>query len=234
MSRILVLASGGLDSTVLLYKAVREVGAENVVAMNTFYGQKHAKEQEYAEWQCKHLGVELHNVDLSQIFSFNKDCSALLKGSKLDIKHESYAKQLEELKAEGKAPTVTAYVPYRNGLFLSYAAAVALQLNCDIIYYGAHADDAAGRAYPDCTEEFITAQAKAISEGTAEKVQMQAPWWNLNKSGVVAEGIKLGMTHEEFEHTWSCYEGGDKPCGTCGTCIDRKSAFTSNGINDID
>ena len=217
-----------------MYKAVREVGAENVVAMNTFYGQKHAKEQEYAEWQCKHLGVELHNVDLSQIFSFNKDCSALLKGSKLDIKHESYAKQLEELKAEGKAPTVTAYVPYRNGLFLSYAAAVALQLNCDIIYYGAHADDAAGRAYPDCTEEFITAQAEAISEGTAEKVQMQAPWWNLNKSGVVAEGIKLGMTHEEFEHTWSCYEGGDKPCGTCGTCIDRKAAFTSNGINDID
>ena len=78
--KILVLASGGLDSTVLLHKAVKEVGAENVVAMNTFYGQKHAKEMEYAKWQCEHLGVELHNVDLSQIFSFNKDCSALLAG----------------------------------------------------------------------------------------------------------------------------------------------------------
>ena len=63
---------------------------------------------------------------------------------------------------------------------------------------------------------------------------MQAPWWNKNKAAVVTEGIKLGMTHEEFEHTWSCYEGGDKPCGTCGTCIDRKEAFVANGINDID
>ena len=234
MTKILVLASGGLDSTVLLYKAVKEVGAKNVIAMNTFYGQKHAKEQQYAEWQCKHLGVELHNVDLSQIFSFNKDCSALLQGSKMNIKHESYAEQLKELKEEGKAPTVTAYVPYRNGLFLSYAAAVALQLDCDTIYYGAHADDAAGRAYPDCTPEFIRAQTVAIVEGTAGKVHMTAPWWNMNKSAVVAEGISLGMTHEEFEQTWSCYEGGDEPCGTCGTCIDRKKAFEDNGINDIE
>ena len=83
--KILVLASGGLDSTVLLHKAVDEVGAKNVIAMNTFYGQKHAQEMEYAKWQCEHLGVELHNVDLSQIFSFNKDCSALLAGSKMNI-----------------------------------------------------------------------------------------------------------------------------------------------------
>lgn len=234
MSKILVLSSGGLDSTVLLYKAVREVGAENVIAMNTFYGQKHAKEMEYAKWTCEHLGVELHNVDLSQIFSFNPNCSALLEGSKLNIVHKSYAEQLEDLAKVGRAPTVTAYVPYRNGLFLSYASSVALQLKCNIVYYGAHADDAAGRAYPDCTPEFIEAQAKAIEEGTAGKVKMEAPLWNLNKSGVVKMGLDSGMTHEEFEHTWSCYEGGDVPCKTCGTCIDRKEAFVSNGIFDID
>lgn len=234
MSKILVLTSGGLDSTVCLYKAVKEVGAENVIAMNTFYGQKHAKEMEYAKWQCNHLGVELHNVDLSQIFSFNKDCSALLKGSKMEIKHEAYADQLKELKDAGKAPTVTAYVPFRNGLFLSYASAVSLQLGCDIIYYGAHADDAAGRAYPDCTPEFIEAMNKAIEEGTAGKVHMVAPLWNLNKADVVKTGIGLEMTHEEFEHTWSCYEGGETPCKTCGTCRDRKAAFVANGINDID
>ena len=55
----------------------------------------------------------------------------------------------------------------------------------------------------------------------------------MNKSQVVGMGIKLGMTHEEFEHTWSCYEGGEEPCGTCGTCIDRKEAFVKNGIMDI-
>lgn len=227
--KILVLASGGLDSTVLLHKAVDEVGAKNVIAMNTFYGQKHAKEMEYAKWQCEHLGVELHSVDLSQIFSFNKDCSALLSGSKMEIVHKSYAEQLAE-----KPGTVSAYVPYRNGLFLSYAAAVALQLGCSIVYYGAHADDAAGRAYPDCTPEFIEAQAKAIMEGTAGQVLMQAPLWNKNKAGVVALGLELGMTHEEFEHTWSCYEGKEEPCKTCGTCRDRKEAFVANGIHDID
>lgn len=234
MKKILVLASGGLDSTVLLYKAVKEVGKENVVAMNTFYGQKHAKEMEYAKWTCEHLGIELHNVDLSSIFQFNPDCSALLKNSKMEIAHKSYGEQLDELKKAGKAPTVSAYVPYRNGLFLSYASAIAIQFNCGVVYYGAHADDSAGRAYPDCTPEFIEAQAKAIYEGSGYKVTMEAPLWNLNKSGVVKLGIDLGMTHDEFEHTWSCYEGKEKPCGTCGTCIDRKRAFMNNGIVDID
>lgn len=226
--KILVLASGGLDSTVLLHKAVDEVGTENVIAMNTFYGQKHAKEMEYAKWQCERLGVELHNVDLSQIFSFNKDCSSLLVGSKMEIAHKSYAEQLAE-----KPGTVSTYVPYRNGLFLSYAAAVALQLGCSVVYYGAHADDAAGRAYPDCTPEFIEAQAKAIEEGTAGEVHMQAPLWDKNKAGVVALGLELGMTREDFEHTWSCYEGGEEPCGKCGTCLDREAAFIANGMEKL-
>lgn len=228
--KILVLASGGLDSTVLLYKAVKEVGNENVIALNMFYGQKHKVERQCAIWQIQHLNIEYHEADLSEVFKFNPNCSALLQGSDKEIKHESYAEQLKELGGSG---TVSAYVPYRNGLFLSYATSVALQLGCDKIYYGAHADDAAGHAYPDCTPDFIEAQKKAIYEGTGGEVTMEAPWWDKNKSGVVGEGLLLGMTHEEFEHTWSCYEGGTEPCGTCGTCIDRKVAFEANGINDI-
>lgn len=228
--KILVLSSGGLDSTVLLHKAVNEVGVKNVIALNMFYGQKHAKEQECSAWQCEHLGVPVYDADLSEVFRFNPDCSALLEGSEMEIVHKSYAEQLQDLGGSG---TVTAYVPYRNGLFLSYAAAVAIQLGCEKIYYGAHADDAAGRAYPDCTPEFITAQADAIAEGTGNKVVMEAPWWQLNKAGIVRAGIELGMTHEEFEHTWSCYEGKEEPCGTCGTCIDRRNAFEANGITDI-
>lgn len=228
--KILVLSSGGLDSTVLLHKAVVEVGAENVVALNMFYGQKHAKEKAYSEWQCKKLGVPCYDADLSEVFRFNPSCSALLQGSSMDIVHKSYAEQLADLGGSG---TVTAYVPYRNGLFLSYAAAVALQLACDKIYYGAHADDAAGRAYPDCTPEFINAQFDAIREGTGEQIIMEAPWWNMTKSGIVAEGIAIGMTIEDFEHTWSCYEGKEEPCGTCGTCIDRIAAFEANGLMGI-
>lgn len=224
---ILVLCSGGLDSTVLLHKAANDVGAENVVALNVFYGQKHAKEQECANYQCNQLGIELYNVDLSDVFIFNPDVSALLQGSNMEIVHKSYADQLADLGGSG---TVTAYVPFRNGLFLSYATAVALQLHCDVIYYGAHADDAAGRAYPDCTEEFITSMAAAISEGTAQKVTMEAPLWKLNKTEVVKLGLTEGMTEDDFAHTWSCYEGKDVPCGTCGTCIDRNAALENNGI----
>lgn len=228
--KILVLCSGGLDSTVLLHKAVKEVGAENVVALNMYYGQKHAKEQVYADWQCLHLGVTLHNVDLSKVFDFNRNVSALLAGSSMDIVHKSYAEQLADLGGSG---TVTAYVPFRNGLFLSYAAAVALQLDCKFIYYGAHADDAAGRAYPDCTPEFISAMNQSIREGTGGKVIMKAPWWDYNKGDIVAAGLELGMTQEEFAHTWSCYEGKETPCGTCGTCIDRRAAFEANGLGDL-
>jgi 7-cyano-7-deazaguanine synthase len=230
MSKILVLCSGGLDSTILLHKAVKKEGAENVIALSVYYGQKHAIERDYALWQCKHLGVKLIEADLSQVFKYNLSISSLLHGSKTSIVHKSYAEQLEDLGGSG---TVNAYVPYRNGLFLSYAAAVAYQLGCEKIYYGAHKDDAAGHAYPDCTEEFIMAQACAIDHGTSGKVIMEAPWWQKNKAGIVAYGLEIGMSREELAHTWSCYEGKETPCGTCGTCIDRKAAFEANGIMDI-
>ena len=226
--KILVLASGGLDSTVLLHKAVKEVGAANVFALNMYYGQKHRKEMEYFQWQCEHLGIENYKVlDLSSIFKDYRDCTLLEGGG--DIPHESYAEQLAK-----RPGTVSTYVPFRNGLFLSVAASIALQEGCSIIWYGAHADDAAGDAYPDCTPAFIEAMANAIWEGSGQAVNMYGPWAKLNKAGVVAEGIAAGMTHEEFEHTWSCYEGGEEPCKTCGTCRDRKEAFVANGINDID
>lgn len=227
MKKILVLSSGGLDSTVLLYKAVKEVGADNVIALNIYYGQKHDKEMEYANWQYEHLGIRSYTCNLAQAFSFNVNSCSLIKGSNKEIKHETYAQQLEADKF------VNSYVPFRNGLFLSYAASVAIQLGCDDIYYGAHADDAAGNAYPDCSPDFIEHMTQAIKIGTAETITMRAPLWKLNKAGVVKLGLELGMTHEEFEHTWSCYEGKETPCGTCGTCRDRRAAFEANGITDI-
>lgn len=226
MNKILVLASGGLDSTCLLHKAVKQVGASNVFALNMYYGQKHRKEMEYFQWQMERLGIENYRtLDLSSIFEGYKGCTLLQGGG--DIPHESYAEQLAK-----KPGTVSTYVPFRNGLFLSVAASVAIQEGCDIIWYGAHADDAAGDAYPDCTEEFIQSMATAIWEGSGRTINMYGPWANLNKAGVVAKGVKAGMTQEDFEHTWSCYEGGDEPCGKCGTCIDRKAALEANGLKN--
>lgn len=97
------------------------------------------------------------------------------------------------------------------------------------IYLGAHADDSAGRAYADCSEEFTDAMKEAIYIGTYEKVTVKAPLVNMTKADVVKTGLKLKVP---YELTWSCYEGGEKQCGTCGTCIDRKNAFKRNGVKD--
>lgn len=231
MNRILVLLSGGIDSTSLLYAAVRRVGPENVVALNMYYGQKHMIEIECAKWQAQHLHVEYIEKDISTVFGGLEDSSALLIGSKKEIAHESYAEQLKH------TDVVSAYVPYRNGMFLSIAAAIAYAKGCDSIAYGAHADDAVrrangGAAYPDCTEEFITHQRIAIEEGTAGKVSLWAPLWDKTKAQVVAYGLENGATQEVFEHTHSCYEGVKGGCGKCGTCIDRKAALEANGLKN--
>ena len=121
------------------------------------------------------------------------------------------------------------YVPFRNGLFLSFAAALAVSVHASCIYYGAHADDAAGRAYPDCTPEFEHAMATAIYEGSGQTCRLEAPLLQWNKAQVVRQGLQL---QAPYHLTWSCYEGREKPCGLCGTCRDRAAAFAANGVPD--
>lgn len=225
MGKALVLASGGLDSTVLLAKVVKEFGGENVTALNIYYGQKHAKETEFAKYQTEKYGVNYITADLSSVYKFSNDCP-LLEGSNKEIPEKSYAEQLSEMGGQG---VVSTYVPFRNGLFLSYAAAIAIQVGASKIYYGAHSDDAAGNAYPDCSGSFIESMAKAIFEGTGGQIKLEAPFWNLTKKDIVKAGLNLGV---DFEHTWSCYKGKNAPCRTCATCIDRERAFELNGTLD--
>ena len=111
----------------------------------------------------------------------------------------------------------------------SSAASIALSHGCEVIYYGAHADDAAGNAYPDCSQEFNDAINTAIYLGSGKQLRVKAPFVGKTKADVVAEGLRL---HAPYELTWSCYEGGEKPCGLCGTCRDRAAAFAANGVKD--
>ena len=217
--KALVLVSGGVDSTTCLGMAVSQYGKENVVALSISYGQKHTKEVECAKAVTDYYGVEYITLDLSTMFQFS-DCS-LLSHSDKEVPHESYAKQLQE--TDGKP--VSTYVPFRNGLFLSSAASIALSKDCSVIYYGAHSDDAAGNAYPDCSEVFNEAMNKAIYEGSGRQLHIEAPFVTLTKADIVKKGLELKVP---YELTWSCYEGGDKPCGVCGTCIDRAKAFAAN------
>ncbi|MBR0511367.1 MAG: 7-cyano-7-deazaguanine synthase QueC [Ruminococcus sp.] len=221
--KALVLFSGGVDSTTCLGIAVNKYGAEEVLALSLYYGQKHSRELEAARKIAARYGVKHKELDLALIFA-DSDCS-LLQGSDADIPKESYAEQLQ--KTDGKP--VSTYVPFRNGLFLSSAASIALSNGCTEIYYGAHSDDAAGNAYPDCSSDFNDAINRAIYLGSGGELRVTAPFIGMNKAQVVAEGLKLNVP---YELTWSCYEGGDKPCGVCGTCRDRIAAFRANGIED--
>ncbi len=222
--RALVLSSGGVDSTTALGLAVKKYGAENVTSLSISYGQKHDKEIEAAKKVAAYYGVEQLFLDLSLIFQYS-DCS-LLKQSDKEIPEESYEEQIK--KTGGEKP-VSTYVPFRNGLFLSSAASIALSKDCSVIYYGAHADDAAGFAYPDCSQAFDEAMNRAIYEGSGHQLKIEAPFVKINKAEVVKMGLEIGVP---YELTWSCYEGGEKPCGKCGTCIDRAKAFAANGVED--
>lgn len=225
--KALVLSSGGIDSTTCLGIAINKYGKENVISASLYYGQKHDKELNCAKKIAEHYGVKHIEEDISNIMKYASNVCSLVKGGK-DIQESSYE---EQIKANDKG-RVDTYVPFRNGLLLSIATAYADSLfaNEDVeIFYGAHADDATGSAYADCSPEFADAMNKAINIGTYGKISINRPLINMNKAEVVKIGLELNVP---YELTWSCYEGKDKQCGKCGTCIDRKKAFLENGVED--
>ncbi|MCL2053409.1 MAG: 7-cyano-7-deazaguanine synthase QueC [Oscillospiraceae bacterium] len=220
--KALVLLSGGIDSTTCLCLAIKKYGAENVTALGVSYGQKHIKEINAAEAIAAHGGVTLIHLDLSAMFRYSD--SSLLQSSGAALPAGEYSAQSKD----GTPPST--FVPFRNGLFLSAAASIALSLDCAAIYYGAHSDDA-GNIYPDCSAAFNTAMNAAVYEGSGRKVSIEAPFIGLTKADVVKIGLELNAP---YHLTWSCYEGKEKPCGICGTCIDRDRAFKANGVMTID
>lgn len=224
--KAVVLSSGGLDSTTCLAIAVNKLGAENVSALSVFYGQRHAKELEAARNVAKFYNVAHYEFDAAEIFRHSD--STLLDASTATLDKGTYAAQIEK----NCSPKVNTYVPFRNGLMLSMAASFADGLynfpNVEL-YIGVHSDDAAVNAYADCSAKFIAAMSAAIRIGTYEKIHLVAPFLCQAKAEVVKVGLELGAP---YELTWSCYAGGDKPCGQCATCLDRAAAFAANNVKD--
>lgn len=228
--RAAVLLSGGIDSTVVLHLACRNHGAENVIGMSVHYGQRHKKEIEYANKTCTELGVKQKVIDLSTVVP-----PTMLTDDTREVPNISYSDIV------GTSPT---YVPFRNGLMLSAAASVfhgGLQngefgdpvsvgnVGEHSLYYGAHAEDALGWAYPDCTPEFNGAMANAIFIGTYQQVRLCTPLQWLTKGDIILLGERLGVA---WENTWSCYKGGDLQCGECPTCRARRAGFQLVGVTD--
>ena len=219
----LVLLSGGLDSTVALAEAIElHGGPEHVGAISFMYGQTHTEELNKAASVAAHYGIYMHQVvEMPQIFGGTE--STLVASNKLEQPEMSYD-EIEE--SYGVSPT---YVPYRNGNLLSTAASVALVEGASELWAGMHAEDAHNWAYPDCTPEFLGAQANAIYVGTYFKVRLITPhMWRL-KADIVQRGLEL---EAPLFMTMSCYKGEDPACGTCPTCVGRINAFREVGAID--
>ncbi|MHA1302226.1 MAG: 7-cyano-7-deazaguanine synthase QueC [Candidatus Heimdallarchaeaceae archaeon] len=214
----IVLLSGGMDSTTVGALAVKNHGAKNVIGLTINYGQRHQKEISSAKKVAKFLGILLwQEIVIPDIF---KGSDSSLINWRKGVPEKSYAE------IQGVSPT---YVPFRNGVLLSSAAAVALSQGADLIYYGAHADDAAEWAYPDCTPEFNGAIGSAIYVGTYHQVRLIVPFQYLTKAEIVEVGVQLGAP---FHLTWTCYNGKEKACGKCSACLSRLEAFSKAGVAD--
>ena len=211
--KALVVFSGGLDSTVALYWAKKNYDEVATISFN--YGSKHNDmEYTYAKKTCEKLGVSNLRIDLDFI---NKYFKSDLLQSGGDIPNGYYTD-------ENMKSTV---VPFRNGIMLAIAAGYAESNDCNVIILGNHAGDHA--IYPDCTPEFIKSMNKAVVFGT-KKVRIESPFCNLSKTDIVKLGENLGV---DFSLTYSCYKGGEKHCGLCGTCAERKEAFEQAEVKDI-
>ena len=181
------------------------------------------REIEAARTVAAYYGVQQRFLDLGAIFA-DSDCS-LLDHSDAAVPQSSYAEQ----QAAGDGGPVSTYVPFRNGLFLSSAASMALSLGCSVVYYGAHHDDWAGNAYPDCSLEFVEAMNRAIVEGTGGELRLEAPFVTWSKADIVREGLHWGVpTSSPGRAT----KEERRPAAGCATCLDRAAAFAANGVED--
>lgn len=211
MKDSIIILSGGLDSTTMLYEYKEQIA----LALSFDYGSNHnKKELSFASLHCKRLGIQHIIIPLEFIHQYFH--SSLLEGA--DAVPEG------EYDDENMRSTV---VPFRNGIMLAIAAGMAENNGLKQILMANHSGDHA--IYPDCRPEFVKAMDAAIEAGTYDGVRLFTPYTNLTKADIARHGKVLGIDYSE---TWSCYKGGEVHCGKCGTCTERREALREAGITD--
>lgn len=211
MRNSLIALSGGVDSTTLLYEYREEIAC----AVGFDYGSKHnARELTAAEAICRELEIPYLIIPLAFIGEYFRS-DLLLSGGEM---------QLGDYSEENMSSTV---VPFRNGIMLSVLAGLAESRDLQQVLIANHFGDHA--IYPDCRESFVKPMGEAITAGTSNGVKLVAPYTTLTKAEIVARGTRLGVPYGK---TYSCYQGGERHCGRCGTCRERHDAFVANGLED--
>lgn len=215
MKKAVVIFSGGMDSTTLLYDLSQD---HEVYAVSFDYGQRHKRELYGAAFIAKNLGIDWRLGDLYGI-------SSLLKGSSLT----SPEIKVPDGHYTDETMRITV-VPNRNAIMLSIAWGYATSIGAVMVATGVHAGDHA--IYPDCRNGFIESLSHSLelaTEGYSDCYRIFAPYVNITKKDIVLKGNELGVP---WELTWSCYKGGDLHCGTCGTCVERIEAFKLANVYD--
>ncbi|WP_304291564.1 7-cyano-7-deazaguanine synthase QueC [Porphyromonas uenonis] len=211
MRNSLIALSGGVDSTTLLYEYREEIAC----AVGFDYGSKHnARELAAAKAICRELEIPYLIIPLAFIGEYFRS-DLLLSGGEM---------QLGDYSEENMSSTV---VPFRNGIMLSVLAGLAESRDLQQVLIANHFGDHA--IYPDCRESFVKPMGEAITAGTSNGVKLVAPYTGLTKAEIVARGTRLGVPYGK---TYSCYQGGERHCGRCGTCRERHDAFVANGLED--
>lgn len=207
---VLVL-SGGVDSVTMLHEYKDQIG----LAVTFDYGSNHnAREIECARRQCKDLNIEHLVIPLEFMGRYFE--SSLLSGADA-IPEGHYAD-------ENMKSTV---VPFRNGIMLAVACGLAESRGLKHVMIANHGGDHA--IYPDCRAGFIRAMSEAMSEGTYEGIDISAPYTAITKADIIRRGARLDV---DYSNTYSCYKGGERHCGRCGTCVERREAFAQAGVID--
>lgn len=211
MKKSLIILSGGMDSVTLLYDKKDEIA----VAVTFDYGSNHNKrEEEFAKYHCEKLGIEHIIIPLTFIHDYFK--SSLLEG----------ASAIPDGHYEDETMKSTV-IPFRNGIMLSVACGLAESRELEKVLIANHFGDHA--IYPDCRKGFIDAISEAMRNGTYKGITIDAPYTTITKTDIAKIGKSLGI---DYSKTYSCYKGGEKHCGKCGTCVERKEALRDAGIED--
>lgn len=207
----IIIVSGGMDSITMLYEFKDRIA----LGLSFDYGSNHnAREIPFAELHCKRLGIPHLTIPLDFMGKYFK--SSLLEGADA-IPEGDYDE-------DNMKSTV---VPFRNGIMLSIAAGVAESHNLKYVMMANHSGD--HTIYPDCRPEFVSAMSEAIKTGTFPGIEILAPYTGITKGDIARRGKEMGLDYTE---TWSCYKGGEKHCGKCGTCRERIEALKEAGIED--
>jgi 7-cyano-7-deazaguanine synthase len=206
-NKCVTLVSGGLDSVTMLYFLKSRGFDQKALSFN--YGQRHSKELEFAKYHTEKLNVPHSVVDLTSLSEAFKG-SALTEES-IEIPEGDYTDDSQKV-------TV---VPNRNMVFLSIGIALAESEKRGSVMYASHLNDTA--VYPDCRPEFVRTLDEASQLGTYKHVRTIAPFGKLSKNEIAVLAFSFDVG---FEKTWSCYKGGEKPCGKCGSCMERAEAIS--------